>query len=293
MGERLGIAVSGGPDSMALLLLAQALRPGMVEAATVDHGLRAESADEARMVARLCRDLGIAHSILPVTVGMGNLQAEARRARYRALDEWMEERGLNLLATAHHADDQAETLLMRLNRGSGLSGLAGVRASGHVPGSPRKLIRPLLTWRKQELCDLVRSVGVVAANDPSNANDDFDRIRMRKALAGADWLDPAAIAQSAGHLADAAEALEWCIAQEWLSCVSQRDGGLFYQPRAPRAVRLGVLMRAIGELGSEPRGSAAARLLDQLEQGEGGNIAGVLATCAQGGWMLRREPPRR
>lgn len=293
MGERLGIAVSGGPDSLALLVLAQAARPGMVEAATVDHCLRAESADEAQMVARLCQDIGITHATLQVTVGSGNLQAEARAARYRALDEWMDERGLELLATAHHADDQAETLLMRLNRGSGLSGLAGVRASGLVPGSQRRLIRPLLGWCKHELCNLVRAAGIDPALDPSNANEDFDRVRMRNALAGANWLDPSAIAQSAAHLADAAEAIEWCIAQEWRSSVSEREGGLFYLPRAPRAVRLGVLVRAIGELGSEPRGSSAARLLDLLEQGKGGNVAGVLAKCAEGGWMLRREPPRR
>ncbi|MBA4163495.1 MAG: tRNA lysidine(34) synthetase TilS [Erythrobacter sp.] len=284
--------MSGGPDSLALLLLAQAARPGLVEAATVDHGLRAESADEAQMVARLCRDLGIAHAILPVKVGRGNLQAEARAARYRALDEWMEARRLELLATAHHADDQAETLLMRLNRGSGLSGLAGARASGNVPDSRRRLVRPLLAWRKHELCELVRVAGAIPVSDPSNADEDFDRVRIRNALAQADWLDPVAIAQSAAHLADAAEALDWCIEREWQRGVSECGGGLLYRPDAPRAVRLGVLVRAIGVLGQQPRGGAAARLLDQLERGDGGNLGLVLVTCEEGGWMLRREPPR-
>ncbi|MEC7398775.1 MAG: tRNA lysidine(34) synthetase TilS, partial [Pseudomonadota bacterium] len=118
--------MSGGPDSLALLLLAQAAFPGMVEAATVDHGLRSESADEARFVAGLCRDRGIPHEILTCAVEAGNMQDRARSARYAALDQWAKEHAIAAIATAHHADDQAETLLMRLNRGSGLSGLSGI-----------------------------------------------------------------------------------------------------------------------------------------------------------------------
>jgi tRNA(Ile)-lysidine synthase len=142
------VAVSGGPDSLALLLLAHAAMPGLVEAATVDHGLRSESADEAAFVAEICGKLGVPHATLKVTVGAGNLQAEARAARYAALAGWMAERGLAALATAHHADDQAETLILRLNRGSGVAGLAGVRARGLVPGTRLPLLRPLLGWRR-------------------------------------------------------------------------------------------------------------------------------------------------
>ena len=127
-GMRLGVAVSGGPDSLALLLLAAAARPTMVEAATVDHGLRAGSADEARMVAGICKQLGVPHRTLladwpeaPTT----NIQAAARAMRYRLLNEWAIDRGLPAVATAHHADDQAETLLMRLVRGAGVGGLGG------------------------------------------------------------------------------------------------------------------------------------------------------------------------
>jgi tRNA(Ile)-lysidine synthase len=126
---RVGIAVSGGPDSLALLLLAHAAIPGGIAAATVDHGLRAEAAGEAAFVAALCATLGIPHATLrpgaPIT---GNIQSSARKARYALLEIWADQHNLDWIATAHHADDQAETLLMRLSRGAGVAGLSGVRA---------------------------------------------------------------------------------------------------------------------------------------------------------------------
>ncbi|HNJ46834.1 MAG TPA: tRNA lysidine(34) synthetase TilS, partial [Novosphingobium sp.] len=146
---RLGLAVSGGPDSLALLLLAHAAMPERIAAATVDHGLRVEAADEAAMVARLCGELGVPHATLRVTVDEGNVQSNARTARYAALADWMERDGLGALATAHHADDQAETLLMRLARGSGLDGLAAMPGVTHLAGV--KLVRPLLGVPKARL----------------------------------------------------------------------------------------------------------------------------------------------
>src|SRR5690606_34776455 len=116
-GERLGLAVSGGPDSLALLLLAKASMRERIAVATVDHGLRHQSASETAMVAELCAAYAIEHEILTVKVARGNLQDRARAARYAALASWMTRKGLSALATAHHAGDQAETLIMRLNRG--------------------------------------------------------------------------------------------------------------------------------------------------------------------------------
>ena len=111
---RIGLAVSGGPDSLALLILAAAARPGQIEAATVDHGFRPEARDEAAMVAGICGKLGVPHTILTARwndVPTTAIQERARRERYRLLGYWADERGLGGLATAHHADDQAITAL--------------------------------------------------------------------------------------------------------------------------------------------------------------------------------------
>lgn len=290
----IGLAVSGGPDSLALLLLAHATLPGRVAAATVDHGLRAESRAEAAMVGQVCAGLGVPHAILDVSVAAGNLQSEARSARYGALAAWMEHEGLAALATAHHADDQAETLLLRLNRASGVAGLAGVRARGLVPGTRLPLLRPVLGWRRAELAAVLEAAGLTAADDPSNANDRFDRVRLRKALRTADWLDVSAIAQSAAHLADADAALDWAAAREWAEQVVKEPMGLTYRPQAPRAVALRVLARIVTELdGEAPRGSAVARLFETLLARQPASIGGLVARAMPDGWSFTRAPKRR
>ncbi len=293
-GGKLGVAVSGGPDSLALLLLAHAALPGQVEAATVDHGLRSESADEATLVAEICEKLGVPHTTLKVEVAAGNLQAEARTARYAALAGWMEQRGLAALATAHHGDDQAETLLLRLNRGSGVAGLAGVRARGQVPGTRLPLLRPLLGWRRAELVLKVAEAGLKAAQDPSNEAERFDRVRIRKHLAEADWLDVAALAASAAHLADADAALDWAAVREWSECVSRTPMGLTYRPQAPRAVALRVLARIVVELGGgEVRGGQLARLFDSLIARRPASIGSLVARALPEGWSFSKALRRK
>ena len=240
------------------------------------------------MVAHVCTQLGVSHATLPVEVERGNLQDRARAARYAALGDWARERGLVAIATAHHADDQAETLVMRLNRGSGLAGLAGVRARGTVPGSEVALLRPLLGWRRAELAAVCDQASLEPAQDSSNFDEQFDRVRMRKALAGVDWVNPAAWSASAAHLADADEALEWAAQREWDECVEPTSDGFHYVPSAPRAVRLRVLTRIVRTLGGAPRGGEVAR----LEAGGGGTLAGVLARRDSEGWVLAPEPPR-
>ena len=293
-GSWLGLAVSGGPDSLALLLLAARAIPGAVAAATVDHGLRPEGAAEAAAVARICASLDVPHRTIAVTVEPGNVQSEARAARYRALADWMMADGLSALATAHHADDQAETLLLRLNRASGVAGLAGVRARGVVPGTRLPLLRPLLGWRRSELADVVSDAGLVAADDPSNRDNRYDRARLRKALADADWIDVPALAQSAAHLADADAALDWAAAREWAENVEQSGMGITYRPQAPRAVALRVLARIVTELdGEAPRGGAVARLFEALLARQPASIGGLVARAMPGGWSFGKAPGRR
>lgn len=292
-GGRLGLAVSGGPDSLALLLLAHSAIPGRFAAATVNHGLRHEATAECAMVEQVCGDRGIPCAVLDVVVATGNVQSEARSARYAALAGWAEREGLTALATGHHADDQAETLIMRLNRASGLAGLAGVRPRGAVPGTGLALLRPLLHWRRAELAQIVSRAGLEPARDPSNADEAYDRVRIRKALADAGWLDTDAVAASAGHLADADEALAWMVEREMAENLAVTDGGIRYESSVPRAVALRVVARIIEGFGGSVRGGAVARLVDELAGGAGGNVAGVAAIVEDGGWVFRPEPSRR
>lgn len=290
----MGLAVSGGPDSLALLLLAHSGLPGRIAVATVDHGLRAENAAEAALVAKLCAELGVPHATLPVTLDPGNLQSQARAARYAALAEWMAREDLVALATAHHADDQAETLLLRLGRASGVAGLAGVRARGQVPGTGLLLLRPLLGFRRSELGDVVIKAGWQSVDDPSNRDDRFDRARIRKAIAGANWVDVPALAASAAHLADADAALDWAAAREWQENVVKAPMGLIYRPQAPRAVALRVITRIVTELdGDAPRGGAVAKVFDMLLARQPASIANLVARAGPDGWSFMKAPVRR
>ncbi|WP_137680983.1 tRNA lysidine(34) synthetase TilS [Aurantiacibacter suaedae] len=287
----IGLAVSGGPDSMAMLLLAHAAIPGRFEVATVNHGLRPEAADECALVAAACDKRGIRCDILKVSVGEGNVQATAREVRYGALCGWADGSGLAALATAHHADDQAETFLMRLNRGSGVAGLAGVREVNFPPYFDCRIIRPLLHFRRAELAQVV--AGEAVAHDPSNHDPRYDRVAMRQHLAGCEWLDPLAISRSASILAEAYEAVEDYADLLWRQAVRPEGEGYVITPVPAREMNRRLLARVLEKLGGRPRGGDVARLLMKLEAGEGGNVAGVLARVKRGEWVLRREPSRR
>ena len=296
----IGIAVSGGPDSVALLLLAAAARPRRIEVATIDHALRPGARAEAEMVAALCSDLRVPHSILTArweTPPETAIQESARGERYRLLGYWAEERRLGAIVTAHHADDQAETFLMRLLRGSGVRGLAAMRPKSIAPGAHVRLLRPLLGWRRSELRAICAAAGVAPAHDPSNDDERFERVRIRRILAENDWLDGGAIAASASHLAEADEALRWAAELEWRRAVDERRDRFAYQSGdVPREIRRRIVGRIVRKLATEGddeiRGGELDRLLATLAQGGTATLRGVL--CGGGRiWRFERAPLRR
>jgi len=246
------------------------------------------------MVAALCAERGIPHATLrPKVSRNGNLQAHARAARYAALGAWAELRGLSALVTAHHADDQAETLLMRLNRGAGVRGLAAMRPVACVPGHPPlPLLRPLLGWRKSELEAVVAAAGLTPANDPSNADRRFERAGLRQALAAAPWLDPTALAASAAHLGEADTALDWAAAGLFAQAQVTADAIIWAHADTPRALALRVLERIVARLGSsQPRGAEIARWHDALSQGRVATLAGVRGDGRKPDWRFTRAAP--
>lgn len=299
--QPIGIGVSGGPDSLALLLLAAAARPGLVEAATVDHALRDGSAKEAEEVAAVCAKLGVPHTILTVEWEKKpeqGIQEKARIERYRLLGKWAEEKGFGALITAHHADDQAETLVMRLARGAGVKGLAAMRVKSAVPGTKLKLLRPLLGWRHRDLVEICTAAGLAPAEDPSNDDPQFERVRVRKALADADWLDPVSVAKSAANLAEANSALHWATTQAWNRVVKKNGQQLAFRPTAiPREIQRRIARRAVLGLASEGkaaelRGPELDRLLAVLISGRKATLRGVL--CVGGDvWRFGKAPPRK
>jgi tRNA(Ile)-lysidine synthase len=223
------------------------------------------------------------------------VQARARHARYFALAEWAKKRGSSAIATAHHMDDQAETLLMRLNRGSGVEGLAGIREMQTFHWSRIPVIRPLLRFRRDELAGVTFAAGLEPASDPTNEDDRFDRARIRKALAEAPWLSVPALAASARHLADADIALGHYeqVILEHHGFVDRELAGISKPKFLSRDGQLRLVRWALGELGSCADGGEISRLVDRLLAGKNGNLAGVLATVEGDDWVFRREPPRR
>ena len=289
---RLGVAVSGGPDSLALMLLCHAAYPDRTHVATVDHQLRLESKGEAGFVRAVCVSLDLPHTVLlPSTPITGSLQTSARLARYALLQSWADKNRIEVILTAHHADDQAETLLMRLNRGAGIGGLAGVRS---VNG---RIIRPLLGWRRSELSDIVCLSGIRPVHDPSNDDEKYDRVRIRKAIASSPWLDPVAMAQSAVAQADGEAALGWMADRLFLERVRQDDQILFLNdPHSlPVELQRRLLVRCVQTLDPawKINGPDLQRLAETLRNLGKSSIGALIAQASSDFWKFSRAPPRR
>ena len=230
---RIGVAVSGGSDSCALLHLAAiwAKKAGVIlEAVTVDHGLRTAAVAEAKAVAEICAGLGVEHTTLKWTGwdGRGNLQDQARQARYGLMADWAKDRGIGTIALGHTADDQAETFLLRLARGSGVDGLSGMAQSRHENGID--WLRPVLFLERQKLRDFLCRHAIKWFDDPSNEDEKYDRVKARKILKLLEPLgiDKSRLAATAQALQPARRALEWQTGQAAQSVATVRQATVVF-----------------------------------------------------------------
>jgi tRNA(Ile)-lysidine synthase len=306
------LAISGGPDSTALLAVAvewarRAPRTPRLAAATVDHGLRKESADEAAAVGTLCARLGVPHRVLlwqgdkPTT----RIQERARVARYALLTAHAREIGAQAIVTAHHLDDQAETALFRLLRGSGVGGLRAMAASVDLDGVA--LLRPLLGVAKRDLVAACEARGLVYVRDPANEDPRYARTRMRKLAAGlaAEGLDAAALAR----LARRASQIEDALARQTQAAALRLEFGAGSSCDAgallaePTEIVQRLLAAAIADVGGRAPSRVGLGKVEALTQQLArayaagapfsANVAGARVQLARGALRIAPEPPRR
>lgn len=292
----IAVAVSGGADSMALCHLAHdwATAHGVrLSALTVDHGLRPGSDREAAQVGEWLRARGVDHHILTwvhdATV-TSRVQERARDARYALMRSWCLDHGVDRLLVAHHLEDQAETVLMRLKKGSGLLGLAGMAGVRDVGGV--KLVRPLLGVEKARLRATLSDAGQVWIEDPSNENTQFERVRMRRLLAQLerDGVSAVRFAQAASSIARVRDVLG-AAADELIDMAKNVEAGLCIDANpflgAHQAVQKIALSKLLGRVGG--RAYPPARLkLERLSawMASADHSAGDARTL--GGCVVRR-----
>jgi tRNA(Ile)-lysidine synthase len=312
------LAVSGGPDSTALMVLAARWRdtlktkPKLI-AVTVDHGLRKESRQEATAVARLARKFKIAHRTLrwrgrkPAT----GLQQAARSARYRLLGEAARKEKAAHILTAHTLDDQAETVLIRMSRGSGLTGLGAMsRLSGlpHDGARAITLVRPLLDIPKARLIATLRATEIPYADDPSNRDPRFTRARVRAMMSALaeEGLDASRLAQLARRLKRAESAIEAAVDRAADGLLADLPSSVVIERRRfaelPAEIALRLLARALTRAGDEGpvelgKLEALKNALDDAQNAGNGRfrrtLAGAVVTLTDRQLIVERAPPRR
>tara|TARA_R110002124_G_scaffold100744_3_gene247924 strand:+ start:3585 stop:4838 length:1254 start_codon:yes stop_codon:yes gene_type:complete len=298
----LGVAVSGGSDSVALLYLLRdwaAATGAALHVVTVDHGLRAGSAEEAEFVASIAEGMALPHQILRWQGwdGAGNLPDRARRARYDLIADWAAQTGVAAVALGHTADDIAETFLMRLARGSGADGLAAMSARRLHRGTP--FLRPMLSLRRHDLREMLTRRGQSWIDDPTNVDPRYTRARIRQALPDlADLgLTVEALTLTARNLSDMRATLGHYADRESRELV-QIEGDEIVIPRdrfvtLPAEIARRILQTAlIWTSGADypPRRDPLARLLKSLEAGQGMPLSGCLVEVTQGNIRISREP---
>ncbi len=306
----IGLAVSGGADSLALLVLAQRwaaslAQPPRLVVYSVDHALRPEAAAEVAMVLETARALGLAATGLrwegdkPAT----GMQEAARHARYRLMGQAMAADGVGVLMTAHHRNDQAETVLMRLAHGSGIEGLRGMATHSIVESV--RVFRPLLKLDPASLKGVVDAAGLMPALDPSNDDDHYERVRWRKALPqlAALGLDAATLGVFAERMAEADATLS-ALADAGFAELVVLDG--FGAARIEladfinlsQAIATRVLGRVLNIVGGHQK-PRALRQVEALRQSiadqtvaKGTTVLGCVVRIREGAIIIAREPGR-
>lgn len=269
----LAVGVSGGADSLALTLLSDAWarqRGGRVVGLTVDHGLRPESAAEAARVAGWLAARSIEHHTLTVTAPRpphGAIQAWARNHRHALLEEWCRHTGCLHLLFAHHRDDQAETLMLRLARGSGVTGLSAMPAVSYRPFG--RLLRPLLDVAGADLRALLKTQGESWIEDPSNSDSAHARVRMRRLMPvlAEEGADAARLAATAHHLGRARQVVDAAVAALMAEAVAvYPQGWARLRRRILQAALPEVVLRALGAVISCIGGGAYAPRAERVER---------------------------
>jgi tRNA(Ile)-lysidine synthase len=309
------LAVSGGPDSTALLVLAARWaasfkRKTKLIAVTIDHGLRVESKREAAGVAKLARSLKVPHQTLKWTgkKPKTGLQQAARQARYRLLGDAARKVAAAHILTAHTLDDQAETVLIRLLRGSGMTGLGAMARFTKLPGfGDIHLIRPLLEIPKARLIATLTSAKISFAEDPSNRNPQFTRARLRELMPqlAAEGLDARRLALLASRLKRADAAIDAVVDQALAVLALEAPGGVAFEARGffvlPAEIGLRLLGRAVSQIGDEGpvelgKLEALKAALDAAQKAGGRfrrSLAGALVTLGGGKIAVEKAPARR
>ncbi|QFT94093.1 tRNA(Ile)-lysidine synthase [Roseovarius sp. THAF9] len=300
--KRLGIAVSGGSDSLGLLLLARqwAAQDGPDPyAVTVDHGLRAASRDEAAGVAELCARLDVPHKTLEWRGwdGAGNLPDQARRARYGLIADWAETEQITDVALGHTLNDVAETFVMRLMREAGVDGLAAMAPSWRQGAVEFR--RPLLQVSRAELRVLVEYEGLAWVDDPTNEDDAFERARVRKALTALEDLGVTArgLGNVARHLGEVRSTLYWYVFLAARNLVSFDRGDVMVECKGFRTLPRDICRRMVQEIlrwisGADygPRGKAVDLMLEAISGGNGMTLHGVMMSVGADQLRFSREP---
>ncbi|MGE0407989.1 MAG: tRNA lysidine(34) synthetase TilS [Amphiplicatus sp.] len=297
--RRFIVALSGGPDSVALMRLAAAMRADAL-AVTVDHGLRADSRREAEAAGAWAGAAGLGHIILgwDGEKPKAGRQAAARAARYRLLADFAAREGYEAVLTGHNADDQAETVFMRLARGAGPAGLAGMERASLIAagaGAPLRLLRPLLDMPRARLRATLTEMGQPFIDDPSNDDPAYERVRTRALLAALEeqkLLTRAALCRTARRMRAAADRLEAADRQAF-----ETAGGRFCAPGWVRLSRADIpaslaarLIRAVGAGDYAPAEEDAAAALQAARATGAATLGGAVVKRGKAGLSFCREP---